>query len=106
LAGALTVPALAAGQASQKEDAKAKAGETRIDGTVHMVDAATKMVTVRLRGKGEQRQVMYDDKTTFTFRNKQAKVEEVKEGRRVIVLGKVNDKNVLVASRIDVRDEQ
>ena len=71
-----------------------------------MMDAATKMITVRTRGKTEQRQVMYDDKTAFTFRNKPAKVEEVKEGRRVIVLGKVNDKNVLVATRIDVRDEQ
>ena len=53
-----------------------------------MMDAATKMITVRTRGKTEQRQVMYDDKTAFTFRNKPAKVEEVKEGRRVIVLGR------------------
>jgi hypothetical protein len=107
LGTALTLPA-AADQAGQKEDAqaKAKAGEDRLDGTVHMMDTKTKMITVRTRGKTEQRQVMYDDKTAFTFRNKAAKIEEVKEGRRVIVLGKVNDKNVLVATRIDVRDEQ
>lgn len=109
LGTALTLPA-AAGQAGQKEDAKAKtaakAKEDRLDGTVHMMDAKTRMITVRTRGKTEQRQVSYDDKTAFTFRNKAAKLEEVKEGRRVIVLGKVNDKNVLVASRIDVRDEK
>lgn len=107
LGSALTLP-VAANQAAQKEGEKPKtaAKEDRLDGTVHMMDAATKMITVRTRGKTEQRQVMYDDKTAFTFRNKPAKVEEVKEGRRVIVLGKVNDKNVLVASRIDVRDEQ
>ena len=108
LGTALSLP-VAATQAGQKEDPKAKAkaaDEDRLDGTVHMIDTKTKMITVRTRGKTEQRQVTYDDKTAFTFRNKQAKLEEVKEGRRVIVLGKVNDKNVLVASRIDVRDEQ
>ena len=107
LGSALTLP-VAASQAPPKEDAKAKAAakQDRLDGTVHMMDAKTKMITVRTRGKTEQRQVMYDDKTEFTFRNKPAKLEEVKEGRRVIVLGKTNDKNVLVATRIDVRDEQ
>ena len=106
LGSALTLP-VAANQAAQKEgEKKAAAKEDRLDGTVHMMDAATKMITVRTRGKTEQRQVMYDDKTAFTFRNKPAKLEEVKEGRRIIVLGKTNDKNVLVASRIDVRDEQ
>jgi Cu/Ag efflux protein CusF len=106
LGTALTLPS-AAGQASQKEDEKVKAaaGESRIDGTVHMIDSAAKTITVRVRGKTEQRQVTYTDKTEFTFRNKPAKLEEVKEGRRVIVLGKVNDKNQVVATRIDVRDE-
>jgi len=104
---ALTLP-VAASQAPPKDDPKAKAAvkEDRLDGTVHMMDAKTKMITVRTRGKTEQRQVMYDDKTQFTFRNKPATLEEVKDGRRVIVLGKMNDKNVLVATRIDVRDEQ
>jgi hypothetical protein len=108
LGSALTLP-VAANQAGQKkEDAKTKAAakQDRIDGTVQMMDAKTKMITVRLRGKTNQQQVMYDDKTTFTFRNKPAKVEEVKDGRRVIVLGKTNDKNVLMATRIDVRDEK
>jgi hypothetical protein len=63
-------------------------------------------VTVRLRGKPDQRQVIYDDKTAFTFRNKPATLDEVKEGRRVIAVGKNNDKNQLIATRIDIRDAQ
>ena len=107
LGSVLTLP-VAASQGGQKEDEKAKAAakQDRLDGTVHMMDTATKMITVRTRGKTEQRQVSYDDKTQFTYRNKAAKLEEVKEGRRVIVLGKTNDKHVLVATRIDVRDDQ
>jgi hypothetical protein len=71
-----------------------------------MFDKATKVLTVRLRGKPMQREVVVDDKTAFTFRNKAATIEELKEGRRVIVLGKPNDKNQLVATRVDVRDVQ
>jgi len=106
LGSALILPAAASQAAQQDEKAKAAAKEDRLEGNVHMMDTATKMITVRVRGKTEQRQVMYTDKTAFTFRNKPSKVEEVKEGRHVIILGKTNDKNVLVASRIDVRDEQ
>lgn len=98
----LALPALEARQ----KDAKTAAGkQDRIDGSVHMIDKATKIVTVRLRGQQVQREVIYDDKTAFTFRNKPSKLEEVKEGRRVIVVGKHNDKNQLIATRIDVRDE-
>ena len=108
LGSALTLPVAAnqAAQAAQKEGEKAKAAEARLDGTVHMMDAATKMITVRTRGKTEQRQVMYTEKTQFTYRNKPATLAEVQEGRRVIVLGHTNDKNVLVATRIDVREDQ
>jgi Cu/Ag efflux protein CusF len=101
----LGVLALPVAQAQEK-DAKGKAAkQDRIDGTVHMLDKATKTVTVRLRGKTEQREVLYDDKTAFTYRNKPASFEEVKDGRRVIVLGKHNDKHQLMATRIDVRDK-
>ena len=90
-----------------QKDAKTAAGkQDRIDGSVHMIDTATKVVTVRLQAKPDQRQVIYDDKTAFTYRNKPSKLEEVKEGRRVIVVGKFNDKGQLVATRIDVRDEK
>ena len=90
--------------AAQK-DAKTAAGrQDRIDGSVHMIDKATKVVTVRLRGKPQQQEVVFDDKTAFTYRNKPATLDEVKEGRRVIVVGKNNDKGQLIATRVDVRD--
>lgn len=99
---ALTLPALEARQ----KDTNTKTGKPdRIDGIIQFIDVPTKTVTVRLRDKQQQQQVIYDDKTTFTFRNKDAKVDEVKEGRRIIALGKINDKNQLIATRIDVRDK-
>ena len=99
----LVMPAL---EARQKDTKTAEGKQDRIDGNVHMLDKATKVVTVRLRGKPDQRQVVYDDKTAFTFRNKPSTLDEVKEGRRVIAVGKNNDKNQLIATRIDIRDEQ
>ena len=92
---------------ARQKDSKTAAGkQDRIDGTIHQIDKATKTVTVRLRGKPDQRPVTYDDKTAFTYRNKPATLDELKDGRRVIVLGKMNDKGTLAATRIDVRDEK
>ena len=79
--------------------------EERVEGNVHMTDKATKTVTVTLRGKTSTRDVVYGDSTKFTFRNKPSSAEEVKDGRHVICLGKTNDKNQLIATRIDVRDK-
>jgi len=87
------------------QDKGSTAKESRIDGTIQSVDKGTKTVVVRLRGKQDTRQVVYDDKTQFTFRNKAASLDEVKEGRRVICLGTLGDKNRLMATRVDVRDE-
>jgi hypothetical protein len=71
-----------------------------------MIDKDAKTVTVRLRGKTAQRQVIYNDSTEFTYRNKPGSLDDLKDGRRVICLGKLNDKNQLMARRIDVRDSQ
>lgn len=99
---ALTLPAL---DARQKDSKTETAKEDRIDGIIQFIDTSTKTVTVRLRDKQQQQQVIYGDKTAFTFRNKAATVDEVKEGRRILALGKMNDKNQLIATRIDVRDK-
>jgi hypothetical protein len=85
--------------------APAKAKEDRIDGTVKGVDKATKTILVRVRGKGDSKDVIYNDSTKFTFRNKPATLDEVKDERRVIVLGKLNDKGQLAATRVDIRDK-
>ena len=93
-------------QAGQKDSKTAAGKQDRIDGTIHMIDKTAKVITVRLRGKPDQREATFDDKTAFTYRNKPATVDEAKEGRRVIVLGKMTDKGQLVATRVDVRDEK
>ena len=77
----------------------------RVEGNVQSIDKATSTVTVTLRGKGSTVQVIFSDKTEFTFRNKASSVDEVKVSRHVICVGKLNDKNQLLATRIDVRDE-
>jgi hypothetical protein len=91
--------------AQEKDQDKGKTALERVEGTIQSVDKAAKTLTVRLRGKTNTRVVVYDDKTMFTFRNKPATLEEVKEARNVICLGRPSGKE-WVASRIDVRDEQ
>ena len=85
--------------------AQKKEKKDRVEGNVQSIDKATKTVTVTLRGKGNTVPVIFSDETTFTFRNKASTVDELKDGRHVICLGKLNDKGELIATRIDVRDE-
>ena len=109
LASAVT-PRVQAGEPQAKDEkvqAKAdKAKESRIDGTIQMMDKDAHKLTVRVRGGNQFREVIYDDSTKYTFRNKPSTFDEVKDGRRVIVLGTMNDKKQIVARRIDVRDER
>ena len=102
LAIALT---FSAGTAATQEK-KAAPKLTRVEGNVQSIDTASKTVTVRLRGKTNTVPVLFSDKTLFTFRNKAGSVDQVKDGRHVICLGTYNDKQELIASRIDVRDEK
>ena len=85
--------------------AQKKEKKDRVEGNVQSIDQATKTVTVTLRGKGNTVPVIFSDQTTFTFRNKASTIAELKDGRHVICLGKLNDKGELIATRIDVRDE-
>lgn len=101
MAGSVVVPLEA-----QKKEEKPSASSDRVEGNVQSIDKATKTVAVRLRGKTTSQDVVFSDTTSFTFRNKPATLEEVKDGRHVICLGKLNDKNQLIATRIDVRDEK
>jgi hypothetical protein len=102
----LTWSGVTPGEARQKEGQGPAAKQTRIDGTVQMIDKDAKTLTVRLRGKTNQRQVVYNDDTKFTYRNKPSSLDDVKDGRRVICLGQLNDKDQLIATRIDVRDQK
>jgi len=102
LAIAFTFTAMPVAAQEKKPAPKAQ----RVEGNVQSIDKATKTVTVRLRGKTNTTDVVFSDKTMFTFRNKAGSLDEVKEGRHVICLGRLNDKNQLIATRIDVRDER
>jgi Cu/Ag efflux protein CusF len=84
------------------KDKSATAKQNRLSGTIHMINKDTKTIT--LTTGNMQRQVVYDDNTKFTFRNKAGSLDDVKEGRRVICLGHFNDKSQLEATRVDVRE--
>jgi hypothetical protein len=85
-------------QAQEKKESK----EDRLSGVIHMINKDTSTITIR-RGN-VQRQVVYNADTKYTYQNKPATIDEVKEGRRVICLGKFNDKTQLVATRVEVRE--
>ena len=94
------VLSLAVATPAKAQEKKSK--EERLSGTIHMINKDTSTITLR-RGN-VQRQVVYNADTKYTYRNKPSSMDEVKEGRRVICLGKFNDKTQLVASRIDIRE--
>jgi hypothetical protein len=93
---------LAVATTASAQEKKKEAKEDRLSGTVHMINKDTSTITIR-RGN-IQRQIVYNADTKVTYRNQPSTMEEVKEGRRVICLGKFNDKTQLVATRIDVRE--
>jgi Cu/Ag efflux protein CusF len=100
------MPVAAQEKPAAVQDKKVTAKPDRVEGSVQSIDKATKTVTIRLRGKTNTVPVVFSDKTMFTFRNKAGSLDEVKEGRNVICLGRYNDKVQLIATRIDVRDEK
>ncbi len=51
----------------------------------------------------DMRKIAYDGSTEWTKGGKPGQMDEVKEGSFVIVLGHVDDKGVLHATRIDLR---
>jgi len=88
--------------AQVKKDAKT--GQDRLEGTIQNMDKAKSSLTLAQSSATTKPtwHVVYTDQTKFTMRNKPAKVDELKEGQRVIILGKF-DQNVMTASRIDIR---
>ena len=99
---ALALPLASPVYAKEKKGKSASAKEDRLTGNIHMINKDTKTITLR---KGNvQRQVIWDENTKITYRNKPGSMDDVKEGRRVICLGKYNDKTQLMATRIDIRE--
>jgi hypothetical protein len=100
--GVLLALALATQGVAQEKKKAAQAKEDRVSGTIQMMNKDTSTLTVRTSGN-IQRTVVYNADTKFTKVNKPGSLDEVKEGVRVICLGKFDEKSRLVATRIDVR---
>lgn len=82
----------------------AKTGLDRIEGFVVSIDKDKSSISLRQKsGTNVMWTVVYSPDTKFTYRNSPSSVDEVKEGRRVICLGKFDDKSTMAAQRIDVR---
>ncbi len=96
---------LSAGLYAQiKKDAQSKLD--RVEGTIQSINKEKSTIGVKQTGStAPVWQVVYNDKTKYTLRNQPAKAEDLKEGMRVIVLGKYANE-VLTAARIDIRAEK
>ena len=77
--------------------------EDRVQGTVNLVNKDTKTIVVTSEAGKDQKQVVYNDATKVTRDNNPATLDDVQNGRRVICLGKLNDRGQLVARAIEVR---
>ena len=96
----LTLALVSQGVAQEKKKA-AQPKEDRVSGTIQIMNKDTSTLTVR--SGNIQRTVIYNADTKFTKVNKPGSIDEVKEGVRVICVGKFDEKARLVATRIDVR---
>jgi hypothetical protein len=96
---------LAPGLFSQiKTDAKSKLDT--IEGTVQSIDKAGMTMVVREKPTSNlDYTIIFNDKTTFTYRNGPAKLSDVKEKSRIVVLGKADGATKLNATRIDIRQK-
>ena len=81
----------------------------RLDGTIKVINKDTSTFTVRQRSNGQERTIVYNNDTKFTKakgrKSEPSTADEVvKEGQRVIAVGKFNDKTQLAADQISLRE--
>jgi hypothetical protein len=100
-----SIPAIAK-QAAESKKAPAEKKETKWQG--HVVRIYNDQSEMDIRGgvntrAEDLRKIAYDSSTEWTKLGKPGQKDEVKEGSFVIVLGHVDDKGVLHATRIDLR---
>ncbi len=107
IAGAIfaAMPGGAHQAAAQQKDARAAKKETKWQGHVVRIDKDQSMMDIRGGSAPSEdlRKVAFDSSTEWTKLGKPGKQDEVKEGSFVILLGHVDDKGVLHATRIDLR---
>ena len=107
LAGAVlsAVPAGAQEAGAGEKNAQASKKETKWQGHVIRIDKDHSMIDLRGGSppSNAQREVAYDSSTEWTKLGKPSQQDEVKEGSFVILLGHLDHKGVLHATRIDLR---
>ncbi len=107
LAGALltAMPADAKQAAVESKAAPAAKKETKWQGSVVRIYKDLSQMDIRggPAPATDTRKVAYDSSTEWTKHGKPGQQDEVKEGSFVIILGHLDDKGTLHASRIDLR---
>jgi len=105
LAGGIFAAVPAGAKQAETEKKEAAKKEAKWQGRVMRV--SKDQSTIEIHGgphpSEAQRTIAYDASTQWTKLGKAGKQEEVVEGSFVIVLGTVDDKGVLHASRVDLR---
>ncbi len=94
------------GGQQEKKPATKEAKETKWQGNIIRINKEES--TIDLRGgltnkDSDEKKIAYDGSTRWTKLGKPAEQSEFKDGSFIIVLGHVDDKGVLHASRIDLR---
>lgn len=107
LAVALVSLGLAAGLGAQAKKDEAT-GLDRLEGYVVGIDKEKSEIRIRQRGTTSQEwTLVYTKGTAFTYVNEPATLDKVKEGLRVIALGKFGtEKTRMTTERIDVRTDK
>ena len=106
LLGAMCVAFPAAAQeAAADKAAPAATKQTKWQGHVIRIDKEHSMMDIRggQAPSTNQRKVAFDSSTEWTKLGKPGQQDEVKEGSFVILLGNVDKKGVLHATRVDLR---
>jgi hypothetical protein len=91
--------------AQDTAETKAAAKEKKWQGHVIRIDKEHSMIDIRggSAPSNDPRKVAYDTSTEWTKLGKPAQMDEVKEGSFVIILGHVDGKGILHATRVDLR---
>lgn len=89
---------------------QAASAPDRLEGRVHMISTdkttLTLLVTTTPGATAMNRYVELTGKTQFTYQNQPGSFDQIKEGLRVICVGKFDKDGKLIADRVDVRKRQ
>jgi hypothetical protein len=100
------MPAAARQAAADQPTAKAAAKETKWQGHVVRIDKEHSMIDLRggAAPSKDARKVAFDGSTEWTKLSKPSQQDAVTDGAFIIILGHVDDKGVMHATRVDLRN--